>query len=65
VNVLALGGLSLAEIADAGGQRISVGGGLTWVAISAFADAARAIHESGDFSSLGKRVPLGDWLAER
>ena len=65
VNVLALGGLSLAEIADAGGQRISVGGGLTWVAISAFADAARAIHESGDFSSLGKHLPLGDWLAER
>jgi 2-methylisocitrate lyase-like PEP mutase family enzyme len=65
VNVLALGGLSLAEIADAGGQRISVGGGLTWVAVSAFADAARAIRESGDFSVLGVRVPLGDWLAER
>jgi 2-methylisocitrate lyase-like PEP mutase family enzyme len=65
VNVLALGGLSLAEIAAAGGQRISVGGGLTWVAVSAFADAARAIRESGDFSSLGKRVPVGDWLAER
>jgi 2-methylisocitrate lyase-like PEP mutase family enzyme len=65
VNVLAFGGLSLAEIADAGGQRISVGGGLTWVAVSAFADAARAIRESGDFSSLGARVPLGDWLAER
>jgi 2-methylisocitrate lyase-like PEP mutase family enzyme len=65
VNVLALGGLSLAEIADAGGQRISVGGGLTWVAISAFADAAREIRASGDFSSLGTRVPLGEWLAER
>ena len=65
VNVLALGGLSLAEIADAGGQRISVGGGLTWVAVSAFADAAQAIRENGDFSSLGTRVPLGDWLAER
>jgi 2-methylisocitrate lyase-like PEP mutase family enzyme len=65
VNVLALGGLSLAEIADAGGQRISVGGGLTWVAVSAFADAARAIRETGDFTSLGARVPLGDWLAER
>ncbi len=62
VNVLALGGLSLAEIADAGGQRISVGGGLTWVAVSAFADAAQAIRESGDFSVLGARVPLGDWL---
>jgi 2-methylisocitrate lyase-like PEP mutase family enzyme len=65
VNVLALGGLSLAEIADAGGQRISVGGGLTWVAVSAFADAARAIREHGDFSSLGKRVPVGEWLRER
>ena len=65
VNVLALGGLSLAEIADAGGQRISVGGGLTWVAVSAFADAARAMRESGDFSSLGTRVPISDWLAER
>jgi 2-methylisocitrate lyase-like PEP mutase family enzyme len=65
VNVLALGGLSLAEIAAAGGQRISVGGGLTWVAVSAFADAARAMRESGDFSSLGTRVPIGDWLAER
>jgi 2-methylisocitrate lyase-like PEP mutase family enzyme len=65
VNVLALGGLSLAEIADAGGQRISVGGGLTWVAVSAFADAARAIRERGDFSSLGKRVPVGEWLGER
>jgi 2-methylisocitrate lyase-like PEP mutase family enzyme len=65
VNVLAFGGLSLAEIADAGSQRISVGGGLTWVAVSAFADAARAIRESGDFSPLGARVPLGDWLAER
>jgi 2-methylisocitrate lyase-like PEP mutase family enzyme len=65
VNVLALGGLSLAEIAAAGGQRISVGGGLTWVAVSAFADAARAMRESGDFSSLGTRVPIGDWLAGR
>jgi hypothetical protein len=38
---------------------------LTWVAVSAFADAARAIHESGDLSVLNARVPLGDWLAER
>ena len=63
LNVLALGGLSFAEMSAAGAQRISVGGGLTWVAISAFADAARAIMEGGDFSSLGKRVPVGDWLA--
>jgi hypothetical protein len=42
---------------------VSVGGGLAWVAVGAFADAARAIHEDGDFSSLGVRVPLRDWLA--
>ena len=34
VNVLALPGLSLAEIFDAGAQRVSVGGGLTWVALA-------------------------------
>ena len=64
VNVLAFGDLTLAEIAGAGGQRVSVGGGLTWVAVGAFADAARAIREDGDFSSLGVRVPLGDWFAK-
>jgi 2-methylisocitrate lyase-like PEP mutase family enzyme len=62
VNVLALGGLSLAEIVDAGAQRVSVGGGLTWVGVSAMADAARAIRETGDFSSLGVSVPLRDWF---
>jgi 2-methylisocitrate lyase-like PEP mutase family enzyme len=63
VNVLALGGLSFAEITGAGAQRISVGGGLTWVAVAAFADAARAIRESGDFSVLSARVQLRDWLS--
>jgi len=63
VNVLAFGDLSLAELAGAGAQRVSVGGGLTWVAVGAFADAARAIRERGDFSSLEVRVPLRDWLA--
>jgi 2-methylisocitrate lyase-like PEP mutase family enzyme len=62
VNVLALGGLSFAEIAGAGAQRISVGGGLAWVAVAAFADAARAIREDGDFSALGTRVPIREWL---
>jgi 2-methylisocitrate lyase-like PEP mutase family enzyme len=61
VNVLAFGNLSLAEIVAAGAQRVSVGGGLTWVAVSAFTDAARAIRD-GDLSSLGASVPLGDWF---
>jgi 2-methylisocitrate lyase-like PEP mutase family enzyme len=62
VNVLALGGLSREEIAKAGAQRISVGGGLTWVAAKAMADAASEIQEHGDFSSLGVSVPLRDWF---
>jgi 2-methylisocitrate lyase-like PEP mutase family enzyme len=61
-NVLALGGLSFAEIAQAGAQRVSVGGGLTWVAVNAFADAARAIRD-GDFSVLAGSPPLREWFA--
>jgi 2-methylisocitrate lyase-like PEP mutase family enzyme len=64
VNVLALGGLSFDEIAGAGAQRVSVGGGLTWIAVKAAADAAAAIR-GGDFTSLGVKLPLGEWLAAR
>jgi 2-methylisocitrate lyase-like PEP mutase family enzyme len=64
VNVLALPGLSLAEIAAAGAQRVSVGGGLTWVAVRALADAAAAIRDSGDLSSLAARVPLARWFGD-
>jgi 2-methylisocitrate lyase-like PEP mutase family enzyme len=63
VNVLAVPSLSLADIADAGARRVSVGGSLTWVAVKAFADAAIAIRDRGDLSSLAARVPLGEWLA--
>ena len=63
VNVLALGGLSFAEIAAAGAQRVSVGGALAWVAVNAFADAARAIRDDGDFSSFGSGPPLREWFA--
>jgi 2-methylisocitrate lyase-like PEP mutase family enzyme len=62
VNVLAVPGLSFAELADAGAQRVSVGGALTWVAAKAFADASEAIRDRGDFSALSARVPLGDWF---
>ena len=63
VNVLALPGLSFAEIAGAGARRVSVGGALTWVAVKAMADAATAIRDGGDFSALAARLPLDDWLA--
>ncbi len=64
VNVLALrGGLTFADMARAGAQRVSVGGGLTWVAATALADAAIAIRDTGEFSALVPRPPLGDWFA--
>jgi len=63
VNVLSLPGLSLAEIVDAGARRVSVGGALTWVAVSAMASAATAIRDGGDLSSLAARLPLGEWFA--
>jgi 2-methylisocitrate lyase-like PEP mutase family enzyme len=62
VNVLAVPSLSFAELVDAGAQRVSVGGALTWVAVNATAEAALEIRD-GDFSSLGASPPLSDWFA--
>jgi 2-methylisocitrate lyase-like PEP mutase family enzyme len=58
VNVLAVPQLALAEIVDAGAQRVSVGGALTWAATGAFVAAATKIRDLGDFSSLGDESPL-------
>ncbi|HEX6679343.1 MAG TPA: isocitrate lyase/phosphoenolpyruvate mutase family protein [Gaiellaceae bacterium] len=63
VNVLAVPELSVGDISEAGAQRVSVGGGLTWVAVKAMADAAAGIRDRGDLSALAARVPLSDWLA--
>jgi 2-methylisocitrate lyase-like PEP mutase family enzyme len=52
VNVLALRGMRFAEVAAAGAQRMSVGGGLAFVAVDAFIAAATAIRDDGDFSVL-------------
>jgi 2-methylisocitrate lyase-like PEP mutase family enzyme len=62
LNVLAHPGLSAAEIAEAGGQRISVGGALTWVAVRAVSTAAERIRDAGDFSALTGPGPVPDWL---
>ena len=56
VNVLAHKGLSMREIADAGGTRVSVGGALAWVAVAAMASAAEEIRDTGDFSSLEREA---------
>jgi len=63
VNVLAVAGLSFDDMVAAGARRISVGGSLTWVAISVMAQAAKAIRDGGDFSALAVRLPLGEWFA--
>jgi 2-methylisocitrate lyase-like PEP mutase family enzyme len=63
LNVLAHRRLTVSEIVDAGGQRISVGGALAWVAIAAAASAAEQIRDAGDFSLLGMRPPVDEWLA--
>jgi 2-methylisocitrate lyase-like PEP mutase family enzyme len=63
VNVLAHAGLSVGEIVDAGAQRISVGGGLTWVAMRAMAAAAEQIRDTGDLSSLTGPGPIREWIA--
>jgi 2-methylisocitrate lyase-like PEP mutase family enzyme len=63
VNVLARPGLTAAEIFEAGAQRISVGGALTWTAVNAFVEAATGIAERGDFSALGDPSRVAGWLA--
>jgi 2-methylisocitrate lyase-like PEP mutase family enzyme len=60
VNVLAVPGLSLADVVAAGARRISVGGSLTWVAVRAMAAAAESIRDAGDFSALAAVAPFDD-----
>ena len=62
LNVLARPNLSMREITEAGGRRISVGGALTWVAVGAMAAAAREMRDRGDFSSLDAPVRIKEWL---
>ncbi|HEX9096101.1 MAG TPA: isocitrate lyase/phosphoenolpyruvate mutase family protein [Candidatus Dormibacteraeota bacterium] len=63
VNVLAVPGLTFADLEGAGARRVSVGGGLTWVAVRAMVDVAEGIRDVGDFSPLNARLPLDEWLA--
>ncbi len=63
VNVLASPEHTVTELVEAGAQRVSVGGDLTWVAVSAMATAASSIRDAGDLSSLGTELPVERWLA--
>src|SRR5215210_6610297 len=62
VNVLAFGNLTFDEIAEAGAQRVSVGGSLAWSGVTAFATAAEAIRDRGDFSGLGSGAAVARLL---
>jgi 2-methylisocitrate lyase-like PEP mutase family enzyme len=64
VNVLAFGriGLSFAELAELGAQRVSVGSGLTWAAVNGAFDAAERIINDGDFSGLRGARRFYEWL---
>jgi 2-methylisocitrate lyase-like PEP mutase family enzyme len=51
---------TVAKLAEAGVRRISVGGGLARVALTAFLEAAREIAGQGTFSTLGRALPFAD-----
>ena len=63
LNVLALSSFSVSEIVEAGGQRLSVGGWLTWVSVDATAKAAKQILEHGDLSVLNVQPKIKEWLS--
>jgi 2-methylisocitrate lyase-like PEP mutase family enzyme len=63
VNVLAHRRLTMSEIVAAGARRVSVGSWLTMVAVDAAVEAAKAMRDAGDFSSLtGAPAELSEWL---
>jgi 2-methylisocitrate lyase-like PEP mutase family enzyme len=49
--------ISVAQLAEAGVKRISVGGSLSKFALTAFMDAARAMAEQGSFTWVAKALP--------
>jgi 2-methylisocitrate lyase-like PEP mutase family enzyme len=62
LNVLAHPRMTMSDIADAGGQRVSLGGWFAFVAVTAMADAAEHIRDSGDFSVLRTDRRISEWL---
>jgi 2-methylisocitrate lyase-like PEP mutase family enzyme len=63
VNVLARPKLSAAAIFEAGAQRISLGGSLAFLAVSALGEAAETIRDDGDFAPISLGPKLRDWLS--
>jgi 2-methylisocitrate lyase-like PEP mutase family enzyme len=63
VNVLTRPTLTVAQIAEAGGRRISFGGRLAWVAVQAMVETAVEVRDRGDLSVLDARPPPDEWLS--
>jgi 2-methylisocitrate lyase-like PEP mutase family enzyme len=64
INVLAHRGLTMPEVVAAGGQRISVGGALAFVAAGAMAVAAEQVRDSGEFTALTAPAKVWKMLAD-
>jgi 2-methylisocitrate lyase-like PEP mutase family enzyme len=62
VNVVARPKLSVAEIFDAGVQRVSLGSSLAFVALAAAAETAEKIRDEGDLGAITFSPRLVDWL---
>ena len=61
VNVLVFGGFTTVDaLAAAGVRRISVGGALARVALTALVEAATEISRDGTFTALGKALTFGE-----
>lgn len=50
--------LSVSKLAELGVRRVSVGSALARVAWGAFIEAAKSIHDTGAFDTLGGAVPF-------
>jgi 2-methylisocitrate lyase-like PEP mutase family enzyme len=59
VNVIGGPGMTVAQLADLGVRRISVGGSLARVALGAFMNAANQIENTGDFAILAEGTSGG------
>jgi len=63
VNVLASVRFTVEQLAGAGVRRISLGGALSRVALSAFLHAAREVRDSGSFRFLEDAAPMSELAA--
>jgi 2-methylisocitrate lyase-like PEP mutase family enzyme len=63
LNVLARPQLSMAEIVEAGAQRVSIGSWLAMVSVDAVVETAAKMRDAGDFSDLRAPRQINEWLS--